>query len=626
MMSKRMVQCCLAAWLGLLANGVLAASAGNHYVTVGSDTVGVEEIVPVDDDFYVTTRGVGAPDFIADISVSPNFSWRLVYPSSGKLELGIGASDLYEVEDSTGSEDSAGGRIEVLKLDIAPSETNICWKSSGVTLSLTSDSALGGGTATWSSVPTGIDGSGTSIVVNPGSLAPGEYVVTAQSSIVPSYADTCVVRIIKVDIVPDTTNFCWNATSALLSLTPDSYLGGGTANWTSDPVGVSGSGTSIIFNPSGLTPGAYVVTARSSVLPNCTDTCTVNVVKVDIEQAVTNVCWESSSVSLNLTMDSYLDGGTAIWTSEPAGISGSGTSITFNPSGLTPGAYVVTARSSVLPNCSDTCVVQVIHVEITPDTLSGCPRCLGVPVFSLTNSFTPNGVSWVISPQGAGCAKNEEDSTHVEIDVGSVGNHYTITAISKDCPDANDSSDLSVFVPSDIEQIDKGYSTELVPVNGVDVVTVTKGMIHGFSPSPEGASAGEHFCFIQKFRGTVLKDGVFATVKMYGTNIVTLNSSTWRFDSANDKDPVYNSEESSYGHTALGDNTFSVPDETTMGYILGQAGECSLEFETGVYCRRCVPTTGADQPVSSVDIGAPFSVATWDACYSVDTNGIVTFH
>ena len=544
MFTKPWFRCGLAVGASFLAVGAVAASAGNHYVTVGSDTVGVEEIVPVDDDFYVTTRGGGAPDFIADISVSPNFSWRLVYPSSGKLELGIGASDFYKVEDSTGSEDSAGGRIEVLKLDIAPSETNICWKSSGVALSLTLDSALGGGTATWSSVPTGISGSGTSIAVNPGSLAPGEYVVTAASTIVPSYADTCVVRIIKVDIVPDTTNFCWNATSALLSLTPDGYLGGGTANWTSDPVGVSGSGTSI----------------------------------------------------------------------------------TFNPSGLTPGAYVVTARSSVLPNCSDTCVVQVIHVEITPDTLSGCPRCLVVPVFSLTNSFTPNGVSWVISPQGAGCAKNEEDSTHVEIDVGSVGNHYTITAISKDCPDANDCSDLSVFVPSDIEQIDKGYSTELLPVNGVDVVTVTKGMIHGFSPSPEGASAGEHFCFIQKFRGTVLKDGVFATVKMYGTNIVTLNSSTWRFDSANDKDPVYNSEESSYGHTALGDNTFSVPDETTMGYILGQAGECSLEFETGIYCRRCVPATGADQPVSSVDIGAPFSVATWDACYSVDTNGIVTFH
>ena len=285
MFSKQWFQCGLAAGASLLAVGAVAASAGNHYVTVGSDTVGVEEIVPVDDDFYVTTRGVGAPDFIADISVSPNFSWRLVYPSSGKLELGIGASDLYEVEDSTGSEDSAGGRIEVLKLDIAPSETNICWKSSGVTLSLTPDSALGGGTATWSSEPTGISGSGTSIAVNPGSLAPGEYVVTAASTIVPSYADTCVVRIIKVDVTQAETYVCWKSSAATLNLTADSYLGDGTAEWTSVPTGISGSGTSITFNPSGLTPTGYVVTARSSVLTNCTDTCTVNVISVDLDDS-----------------------------------------------------------------------------------------------------------------------------------------------------------------------------------------------------------------------------------------------------------------------------------------------------------------------------------------------------
>ena len=235
------------------------------------------------------------------------------------------------------------------------------------------------------------------------------------------------------------------------------------------------------------------------------------------------------------------------------------------------------------------------------------------------------GVSWVISPQGTGCTKKSEDPAHVEIDVGSVGNHYTITAISKDCPDANDSSDLSVYVPSDIEQIDKGYSTELLPVNGVDVVTVTRRMIHSFSPSPEGASAAEHFCFIQKFRGTVLKDGAFATMKLYGTNIVTLNSWTWMFDST-DTDPAYNSEESPYGHSALADNTYAISDQPTMAFILGQSGECSLEFETGIYCRTCVPNTGADQPVSSVGIGAPFSVATWNVCYSVDTNGIVTFN
>ena len=68
-------------------------------------------------------------------------------------------------------------------------------------MNLTPDSALGGGTANWSSQPAGIGGSGTSLAVNPSSLTPGEYTVTAQSSIVPSYSDTCIVRIIKVDVL-----------------------------------------------------------------------------------------------------------------------------------------------------------------------------------------------------------------------------------------------------------------------------------------------------------------------------------------------------------------------------------------------------------------------------------------
>ena len=369
------------------AAAAFAISAENQYVVVTCDTQGVEAIVPVDVDFYITTRSVGSPPFEADVSVAAKYPWRRLLPPGGRTELEIGEWDIYKVEDETGLEDDVEGRIYVLKLDIEQSETNVCWKSSSVTLNLTQDSA---------------------------------------------------------------------------------------------------------------------------------------------------------------------PGGEAVWSSEPAGISGTGSSVTFDPNELAPGAYVVTAQSSVLPDFFDTCVVNVIHVELTPDTLSDCPRCLGVPVFSLTNSFAPNGVSWVISPQGTGCTKKSEDPAHVEIDVGSIGDHYTITAISKDCPDANDISDLFVYVPSDIEQTDMGYVNELLEVGNVDVVTVTRRMIHSFSPSLEGASAAEHFCFIQKFRGTVLKDGAFATMKLYGTNIVTLNSWTWMFDST-DTDPAYNSEESPYGHSALAD-------------------------------------------------------------------------
>ena len=63
-------------------------------------------------------------------------------------------------------------------------------------MNLTDDSSLGG-EAVWSSIPAGINGMGRSIIFNPSALAPGEYIVTAKSGIVPKYEDTCVVRVVS---------------------------------------------------------------------------------------------------------------------------------------------------------------------------------------------------------------------------------------------------------------------------------------------------------------------------------------------------------------------------------------------------------------------------------------------
>ena len=89
---------------------------------------------------------------------------------------------------------------------------------------------------------------------------------------------------------------------------------------------------------------------------------TVFVLKLDIEQEEVNVSWKTTNCRLNLTSDSYTEGGVT-WTSGPAGISGSGKSITFNPSLLTPGEYVVTARTDVVKNYVDTCLVRVVKVS-----------------------------------------------------------------------------------------------------------------------------------------------------------------------------------------------------------------------------------------------------------------------
>lgn len=96
----------------------------------------------------------------------------------------------------------------------------------------------------------------------------------------------------------------------------------------------------------------------------------IYVLKLDIEQSETNVCWKSTSCVLNLTDDSYTGGGVE-WTSNPSGISGRGRSITFNPSLLAPGEYVVTARTDVVKAYFDTCVVRV--VKIVTETVSSFP-------------------------------------------------------------------------------------------------------------------------------------------------------------------------------------------------------------------------------------------------------------
>lgn len=185
---------------GMLIQTAWAVSAANAYVTVSSSTKGVEDIVPIKTDFYLTTRGVGKPSFKADIDIKANDPYYLVKPVSKKMRLGIEEKEEYKVKDESGNEDAFKGMVHVLKLDIEPQETNVCWKSTSCTLKLTEDS-FPGGTAIWTSVPEGIDGRGKSITFNPNVLTAGVYTVTARSEIVSSYKDSCIVRVVASTLV-----------------------------------------------------------------------------------------------------------------------------------------------------------------------------------------------------------------------------------------------------------------------------------------------------------------------------------------------------------------------------------------------------------------------------------------
>ena len=110
-----------------------ASSAANAYVSVFSSVYGVERIVPIGMDFYVTTRTVGAPAFRAAISVSAQWPYYLVWPADGTMYLGIKDRGAYKVKDESGNEDTFSGLVHVLKLDIEQDEVNVCWKSTRCT-------------------------------------------------------------------------------------------------------------------------------------------------------------------------------------------------------------------------------------------------------------------------------------------------------------------------------------------------------------------------------------------------------------------------------------------------------------------------------------------------------------
>ena len=187
----------LTAAVALLARTAPAANARNAYVSVSCSEAAVSAVAVDGKDFYVAMLNAGT-SFRATLSVSAIPPFVLVSPAGGSLNLGVGGVSSYLVRDDTGLEDSFGGDIEVLKVDIEQSEANVCWKSTACSLNLTTDSHPGGDVV-WTSSPTGISGRGRTISFNPSSLEPGEYTVTARSAKAPSCSDSCVVRIVKIE-------------------------------------------------------------------------------------------------------------------------------------------------------------------------------------------------------------------------------------------------------------------------------------------------------------------------------------------------------------------------------------------------------------------------------------------
>ncbi len=106
------------------------------------------------------------------------------------------------------------------------------------------------------------------------------------------------------------------------------------------------------------------------------DNIKVTVVNVDIAPTSFYVGNEAPSASFSLTADSCPAtgaGGKFLWTNTPAGlcdtsVSSDGRTFSFNPSTSTAGVYTVKAWSSLRPDCCDTCLVNVIAVDLRIDS------------------------------------------------------------------------------------------------------------------------------------------------------------------------------------------------------------------------------------------------------------------
>ncbi len=95
----------------------------------------------------------------------------------------------------------------------------------------------------------------------------------------------------------------------------------------------------------------------------------VETIWVDIQKEVDTVAADETQATIKLTPYSKSPSGYA-WTSSPAGLvgSGSGDTFTYNPAQSTPGAYTVTCKAVAEPSCADSCVVNILKVElVTPE-------------------------------------------------------------------------------------------------------------------------------------------------------------------------------------------------------------------------------------------------------------------
>ena len=177
---------------------------------------------------------------------------------------------------------SAERKFNVVHVGIAQSNCMVCWKETAAYLSVDPDTHAPDGVR-WTSRPHGIYGEGNSVEFDPSRLTSHRYTVTAKNDGHPNCSDVCEVHVVKVAMSESERFLSAEDSEATLSLSSDSYSPGGYV-WSSEPAGISSNGpnASIVFVPSNLPPGKYVVRCSSADFSDCYDECEVYILKFEL--------------------------------------------------------------------------------------------------------------------------------------------------------------------------------------------------------------------------------------------------------------------------------------------------------------------------------------------------------
>jgi len=228
-------------------------------------------------------------------------------------------------------------------------------------------------------------------------------------------------------------------------------------------------------------------------------------------------------------------------------------------------------------------------------------------------------VTWEISPNSTdGASLTVTNNGYSAIfHSGNIIQNYTIKAeVDAGNFVCGDETEIHMFGPGPMKQAFSAWG------NHQRTNAYTRTVYHGFKPDPFTDEMGFHFCFVQRVKGYALNstDGqtnFYYKSWQYDNQHNDINFAEFVIDSRNNN-PIYWGGYANVTNlnSSLMEGYYSVYDIPMSG-VRRNGDDIRLDFETGLYCAKSVPTTGAS---SNPDLGQPFETMTWSHVLSVTTN------